>query len=293
MDFRLSGLPTKPLILTWYIQFLNRKLKAVGSILGYLSGVKKLHNMLGLQTTSFSSLIVTLTLQGIRRTSTHMTRQALPMTPEILLKIQAVMDFRKEEDMLFWGICITAFFLLFRKSNLIPVGKWDFDPNKQITREDLRVELDRIIVGIRWSKTHQFSRELLTFPLPRIQGSPLCPYTAVVSILNSIKAEGKAHLFQRSDGSSYMYRTFQERLHVVLADLGVENSKDFGSHSFRRGGCTFAFLSGVPCEVIRILGSWKSDCYLQYLYFPLEAHTAASELMRIRLMHYDHYKPVC
>lgn len=48
------------------------------------------------------------------------------------------------------------------------------------------------------------------------------------------------------------------------------NSDDFSTHSLRRGGCSYAFTSKVPTELIKAHGDWKSDCYQRYLSFSLE-----------------------
>ena len=47
----------------------------------------------------------------------------------------------------------------------------------------------------------------------------------------------------------------------------------YASHSFRgRGEALFAFQSGVPIELIKMLGHWKSDSVLLYLTVPLSIH---------------------
>ena len=43
----------------------------------------------------------------------------------------------------------------------------------------------------------------------------------------------------------------------------------FTGHSFRRGGATWAFDTGVPGELIQICGDWASDAYKRYLEFGL------------------------
>ena len=35
--------------------------------------------------------------------------------------------------------------------------------------------------------------------------------------------------------------------------------EQYGSHSFRRGGATFALEAGVPLDSIAVMGDWKSD----------------------------------
>lgn len=57
-------------------------------------------------------------------------------------------------------------------------------------------------------------------------------------------------------------------LRNILQDLGLP-AKDFTSHSFRRGGASFAFRAGLPVDLIKILGDWHSDAILLYLTVPL------------------------
>ena len=49
-----------------------------------------------------------------------------------------------------------------------------------------------------------------------------------------------------------------------LSGLGFAPN-NFSGHSFRRGAATWALSRGLPGEVIKILGDWKSDAYLAYL----------------------------
>ena len=129
----------------------------------------------------------------------------------------------------------------------------------------------------------QFNRELLTFPLPRLEGFCLCPVEAVLRIKHTIKHKPSDHLFKLKNGNSLTYRQFQERFCELLKKGGVPNYREYSSHSYRRGSTTFAFLSGIPCEVIHLLGNWRSNCFLSYIEFPLETRTAACELMKMRL----------
>ena len=291
--FRLPGLPATANTLILYVQHLQEAvLKSAQSVKCYISGIKKLHKILGLSLAGFSDEILQLTLKGLNRLSTHICSPARPITVQMLGKIHTQLDHDNPDDVLFWAACIVAFFLLFRKSNLLPDTKFGFDPLKQLCRDDLLYTGRNILVGIRWAKTHQFTKELLTFPLPILQGSVICPLKALNRVFQLISGKGSDHLFKKVDGSSLTYPQFMSRLRVVLAAVGEVNPRSFTSHSFRRGGASFTFLCGVPSELIKILGDWKSDCYLKYLYFPLEARISASDLMKIRIMHMKHYKIV-
>ena len=251
--------------------------------MSYLSGVKNLHSFLGYNTDAFRGIALRLTLQGLRRLNKHVPCRAKPITPALLKAIYYELDFSKPFDLVFWLICIMAFFLLFRKSNLVPDTMRGFDVEKQLKTGDCISEDNRLVVGIRWAKNHQFSRELLTFPLPKLGNSVLCPIKAYRNVMQLFNHAPESHLFSLPDGNSITYRQFQNRLQEVVKSLGEPNYKLYRTHSFRRGGTTFSFLCGVPIEVIKLMGNWKSNAFMVYLEFPLEMRSAACELVKMRI----------
>ena len=291
--FGLLGFPASTEILVWYTQFISRTLKSHSSVVGYLSGVKKLHQMLGCSIRGFHGYALKLTLQGLHRLNEHVPHRAAPVTPHILRMVHSVVNMDDPDEAVFWTICLMAFFLLFRKSNLVPDTQTGFNSRRQVKHLDCVVTRDRIIVGIRWAKNIQFSRELLTFPLPKLKGSVLCPYSALINMRRLVPWTGDDHLFKLRNGNSFTYRRFQNLCREKLKKVVIANFSDFSSHSFHRGGCTFNFLCGVPTEIIKLLGNWKSDAYLSYIEFPLESRTAASELVKRCILLFEHAKHKC
>ena len=61
---------------------------------------------------------------------------------------------------------------------------------------------------------------------------------------------------------------FLSKLREVLYAAGL-NASMYVTHSFRRGGVLSAFQSGIPVELIKILGDWKFGAVLLYLTVPL------------------------
>ena len=134
-------------------------------------------------------------------------------------------------------------------------------------------------------KNHQFTRELLTFPLPELPGSVFCLVAAVCNIRKLVPGYSlDDHLFQLPQEGSFTNRRFQNFLHEQLKQVGVLEPKRYSSHSLRQGGTTFCFLCGVPTEMIKLLGNWSSDTFLVYLEYPLETRTAACQLIKMRLL---------
>ena len=267
-----------------FAQDMANSVKSYKTVAAAISAVRKLHQYADKTTRGFQHFRLALTLKGITRRCTHVTKQASTMTPEILLKIYDHIDTTQVEDAVFWLICIFSFLLLLRKSNILPDKMSSFQADKLLSWKEIMYSGNNLIVNIRWSKTDQFGRQLKSYPLPIIPSSNLCPLKAANQVIKLTQPSPEGHLAALPHGI-LTYRRFQNKLRSVLAEAGVSGSHRFSSHSFRRGGATFAYLCGVPTEIIKLLGNWRSDCFLRYLHLPLEARLAATELMKIKIMY--------
>ena len=284
----MVALPASAETIICFAQDVANRVKSYKTVYAAVSAVKKLHMYAGMTTRMFKTFDVVLTLRGIARKCTHITKQASAMTPDLLIRMHDKLDMSQPRDAVFWWTCLLAFFLLLRKSNLLPNKISGFDASRHLIWSDIARTTNNLVVGIRWSKTDQFGRELKSFPLPIIPGSVLCPLRAAQNVIRLTKPVPGAHVAALPTGGSLTYNQFQNRLRGVLAEVEVDNPVSFSSHSFRRGGATFAYICGVPAEIIKLLGNWKSDCYLRYLHLPLEARLAASELVKMRILYTDY-----
>ena len=52
---------------------------------------------------------------------------------------------------------------------------------------------------------------------------------------------------------------------------------NFSSHSFRRGGTSYAFKAGVPADLIQLHEDWRSDAYMKYLVLTLHNKIRVAE----------------
>ena len=76
-------------------------------------------------------------------------------------------------------------------------------------------------------------------------------------------------LIQMTYNKYFSYSKFLGKLRFILKDIGLDPSL-YASHSFRRGGASFAFQAGVPIEMIKLLGDWKSNAVCLYLTVPMK-----------------------
>ena len=258
-------LPISTHYLCLYIQFLSRSLKAPQSIRNYISGLHTFHSMLELEFPSLTDVQVRLTLKGLSKLLQHVPRQALPVTPSLLRQLHQVMDLQDPVFVVFHCLFLFLFFLFSRASQFIPRTFKVEDTQHLVRREHVSLVGSMLLVTFRWTKTLQAGGRVLVIPLVPMPGSPLCPVAAYCKMLQLVPAPPSSPAFVMPKSlSPVSYPTFQTVFRRLVAATGTPNI-GFSTHSFRRGGATFAFQSGVPGELIQAQGDWASDCYKLYI----------------------------
>ncbi|VDI14397.1 Hypothetical predicted protein [Mytilus galloprovincialis] len=268
----MSFIPANLDTICCYAQFLSRSFKSVESIKNYINGVKVMHLMLDCSFPHLDSFVYKLLLKGLSRTKSHMPRRALPISPDILLEMVVHFNLENGSDCVYWCLFLFAFFLMSRKSNLVPDSCSQFDKNKQLTRGKVFVVNDIAIVVFEWTKTIQHGERRLKIPLVKIPGSVLCPVSAYNHMCSKVPASHDSPAFVISKNSKLTpvtYGQFQRKLKSVILKTGRDPNL-YSSHSFRRGGATFAFSSHVPSDLIQLHGDWASDAYKIYLEFSMK-----------------------
>lgn len=278
--FKFVSLPVSTHTLQLYAQFLSRTFKAVESIRNYINGVKTIHLILGYSVDQINKFILNLSLRGMARLKPHCVKQAEAMTPDILLQIGCILDLSNKSDIVFWCLFLFAFFLLARKSNLVPASKDDLVLKHFLLRRNIKDFGDYLMVSFSWTKTIQKGERILELPLVKIKGSILCPVKAYRNMCRVIPNSNEDHaLFLLPNRSIVTYTQFQNKLRHCIEKIGL-NPSLYSSHSFRRGGASLAFRAKIPADKIKMLGDWKSDCYRKYLSFDFEDKLLVSKEMR-------------
>jgi len=262
--FNLVYLPASTQTVQLYAQFLSRSFKSVDSIRNYISGVKTFHLILGFNTEHINNYIVNLSLKGLARLKPHAVKRAEPITLAILTNIYDCLDFSCKDNTVYWCLFLFAFYLVARKSNLVPTSKVDILSGRFLHISDVDIFEDYLLVHFYWTKTIQFRERELICPLVKINNEKLCPVSAFKNLLNLKLHNNLGAIFTTDDGSIVTYYRFQKKLRECVAVIGLDPKK-FSTHSFRRGFATLAFQCDIPPEHIQFLGDWKSDAYKCYL----------------------------
>lgn len=232
----------------------------------------------------FDDYLIKMMIRGVKVLKKHVPTKAAVMTPGILLKIHDLFDLTSANDCTYWALFTLAFFLLARKSNLVPDSVTKFDGSKQLTRGDFKITPDSLNVTLKWSKTNQAGR-LEIFPLLKNEGNKLCPLKAYQKMVNACPADDASPAFlvkRYGKLRTVTYRQYQEKIKSCVLAIGLDPAH-FTSHSFRRGGATYAFQCGLSGSFIKKLGDWSSDAYLEYIDCPLADRVEAGRMIRDKI----------
>ncbi len=279
--YHVTPLPATPHTVASYACFLATKTSSYQYILNHLNAVRLLHRFNGFSFDTLDSFDVILTKRGLKRLLGIMSRQKHPITPELLLQIRRYLDTSLPSHAAIWALFCTAFFSFLRKSNLTAASANSFDPTRHLTRQDIKFTNHGAVLRIRWTKTLQHKEGLLLIPLPSIPGSALCPVSAIAHFFALVPAPPSAPLFCLPTASSHRpitFSTFTACLKRLISTIGLDPA-NYSPHSFRRGGATFAFQSGVPEHLIKLHGDWRSDAFRAYLALPLTSRTQVADIM--------------
>ena len=229
--------------------FLGRSFKSSEANKNYISGVKTLHQVLDVKFPQENLYQLNLVFRGLSRRNPHMPNRVLPITPQILEDVFNYLDVSKPVDATFWCLFLFIFFLMARKSNMVPVSYADFDPDKQLLRHDINVFESMLVVRLKWSKTNEFGSRLLKVLLAAIPQSRLCPVRAFKHMVSLTPGAGNEPAFciKQCKGSlqPLLYSQLQERIKSLIFKTGRDPSL-YSSHIFRRGGALGHSKLGSP-----------------------------------------------
>ena len=264
-DAKLTPLPATTQTLCLYAAHLARRLR-YSSIKQYLNIIRIIHLEWNLPNPLLNNFHLQSVLRGIRRQLCDKVQRKEPITPQLLLHLLAHLDITTPFGANVWAAALLMFFGLLRRSNVLPSSSGTFAPNLHLRRRDLTFTSKGLQVLIRWSKTNQFQDRQQVLPLPRIVGHKLCPTQAVFhafQLTRGAPLDGPALVLPH--GCQFRPLTAPVFVTEVKQRLSAHcDSSRIAGHSFRRGGACWAYSSGVPVDLIRQLGDWKSNAYTLY-----------------------------
>ena len=100
-----------------------------------------------------------------------------------------------EDPILFRAAFLTAFFALFRMSNVAPHSRFKFDPNQHILRQGGIFHHPGAHILVKWTKTLQDMSSHHFVQIPALKNKLLCPVTAIRHLLASRQLPPSSPLF--------------------------------------------------------------------------------------------------
>ena len=270
-------LPVTPTLLHRYVAHLSLKL-SYNSVRQYLAGLRLISLEADLPNPLQDDWHLSTLLKGFRREAGSLVIKKSPVTPDLLLRLRAHLSWHHSLDRAVWAACLLMFFGLLRKSNVFPPSLTGFTPGKHLARGDLSVaeppHPPGSLLTLRWSKTLQFRDRQVVCPFPWMGAHPLCPVRAILDALQGASVrETEAPVLWHELGGDWrplLYGAFLLRFKALLGAAGFD-PLSFAAHSFRRGGASWGFAQGLPGEMIKTMGDWKSPAYLEYIAVPLSS----------------------
>lgn len=263
-----SPVPASSLTLCRYAAVLARSMK-YQSVKQYLNIVRILHSEWRLPNPMVDDYYLQCTVRGIRRHVGDAQQHKAPLTPQILLRILSKLDLYQLEDAAFWASLLLMFFAMLRVSSVL-CKTLACDHARHLNPRDLQFHPQGLNLKVRSTKTIQFQGRSLIYPFPRSPPDTiLCPTKAMVHYLTLTPPEmpPSGPMFITSSSGRPRPLTaavMTGRLKSILADLGIP-AHTFGTHSARRGGACLAYKLQIPIDTIRLIGDWRSDCYMRYI----------------------------
>ena len=270
--YNLDAFPADVLQERRYLQYLSEFHKCVDSSKNYVGGMRSLHELFGFTPPPSDDYLYQMTVSGIRRDKDHVVKQAAPITPEILVGISQLVNTNDGIEMAAWIGLLSGFYLLLRKSNLVPDSTNLFSGRHQLMRQNFVRMRDCYVARVYWSKTIQYHQRCLEIPmLPNIDWR-LCPVYWLDRYFMAVPAEGTDPAFcvaKEGVNQSLTYPQLTYWLKEWVERLGYDRDA-FSGHSACRGGAQWAAASGLPAHLVRLLGDWRSSAYERYLDMTLQ-----------------------
>ena len=277
--FNESFLPVQNDALLGFIELMSRTC-GFEHIQHVLSSIKFLHEFTGYPYPGESFNFKVL-LRGLKRKLSKSTKQALPITPEMLILMYQHVNIENPFELAHWTSFLFALRLLYRKSSIAPKSFQSFDVETGLSRQKALLFNGVVLVYQNFSKTNQFMSSTRVTPL--VPGNivaldPVFHYQKLVS-QNEVPRTYPAFTFLDMGGVKCVtHKSFTNFLKILLSKIGL-NPKDWSGHSFRRGGASLLYRLGIDPLTIQACGDWSTDTFLRYIEVNIDKLWSAQHAM--------------
>ena len=282
-------LPLPERLVTLYVAWLLDRKLSVSTIRAYLSGVRTLHLISGVDPPNTRSPAIQHILTGKENAENRDKKKGkkkmrLPMTPDLMkiLKRELINSNMENQDRAcFWSVATLAFAGGFRISELLCKETNEFDPDYTLLRKDISLKQpargkESLQVKVKCDKTNRTHLAVIIDIFNT--GSALCPVKAFKGYSRAVTGEKTDQpAFRLASGAALTARKLNNFIKLALTPhLGNVNGF-LSSHSFRIGITSLLGQSGMSTEELKTIGRWSSSAYEFYLKLPRTSRLRLAE----------------
>ena len=269
---------TKDVLLFVHWLIYVRNLKA-GTVKSYLSGIRQLHIMKGLDEPNLRPEIVKIVIKGkenkdkadkLRKTGDS----RLPMTRDLMKTLKdKIISWDKPWDtkLLVWAVCTLAFHGAFRIHELLCKTESFFDPFYTLLTENVTMSADSngkrtIHVKLNCPKEQRNGQAVIIDIFE--SGCSICPVKAFTRWTAIQQPTNGMPLFRQPDGTPLTGKKLNKILDILMADEAKKGEGTIKSHSFRIGIASELGTMGFDDEEVMATGRWSSRAFESYMRTP-------------------------
>ena len=236
--FKETFLPVSRYALLGFIELMSRTV-GYDHIQHMLGSIKFLHDFTG-HSYPGESFEFQVLLRGLKRKLAKPPKQALPITPEMLILMYAFVNISQPAQLAHWTSFVFALRFLYRKSSIAPTSLRAFDARIGLSRGKA-VLSHGVVLIYQITQRHKLVSE------------------------NYVQSTDPAFSFYENGTLKCVtHRSFTQFLKSLLVKIGLDPN-DWTGHSFRRGGASLLYRLGCDPLTIQACGDWASDTFLRYL----------------------------
>ena len=178
--YGLQALPASEWQLVRYARYLANGLTSYESLKGYISVVKRLHELGGFLFPQ-DLFLLKHEMRSIQFELIHEIKKAIPMTPKILDEIYRFVNISIPVQLVCYVALVVGFTLFLRKSNLVPDTESSFNPDEQLTRAHIWRSGVLTLVDVVWMKNNQYRKKVVN-----IAFNTCVEYSSVSKVLGKL-----------------------------------------------------------------------------------------------------------
>ena len=247
-NLKLVPFPTLENTLLLFVCHLHQQSLSHGTIKSYLAAIRFEQITRGMGNPNIGLMPrLEYMLKGAKKKLPASSRQRLPITPQILLKLEQVWqkDPARQDAKMLWAASCLCFFGFLQSGEVVSPSERTYDAQSHMCFDDIRVDNRSaptfIQVQMKASKTDPF-RHGVTIYIGATNGL-LCPVAAVLSYMVE-RGNTPGPLFKWADSRYLTREKFVAHVRLALSAAGLM-AINYAGHSFRIGAATTAAHCGI------------------------------------------------